>query len=246
MPQASIPAVEIAGVIRDYRGLRPLRLAALSIGEGERVAVTGVDAIAAEVLVNLVTGASLPDQGDVRVFGRSTAAIADGDEWLASLDRYGLVSPRAVLMDSATVEQNLAMPFTLEIDPVPPDVARRVRALAIECGFEGEGAGAGVEDVLRIQAGRASAAARARLHFARAIALDPALVVLEHPTAALPDAAARRRYAGDVARVLEARRLTALIITEDEPFARRIAGRTLKLNPATGELKPVKRGWFRY
>ena len=60
-----------------------------------------------------------PTKGEVLVRDHSTAAIADGDEWLASLDRFGIVSPRAVLLDAATLLQNLAMPFTLDIDPIP-------------------------------------------------------------------------------------------------------------------------------
>ena len=68
---------------------------------------------------------------------RDTArqAIADGDEWLASLDRFGIVSPRAVLLDAATLLQNLAMPFTLEIDPIPAGVADRAAALGREAGI---------------------------------------------------------------------------------------------------------------
>ena len=78
--------LEIEGLRKNYAGLRPLRLKRLSIAAAERVAVEGFDAAAAEVLVNLVTGATLPDEGVVRTFGRSTADIANGDEWLASLD----------------------------------------------------------------------------------------------------------------------------------------------------------------
>ena len=240
---ASAAVVRVAGVIRNYQGLRPLRLMSLSIAQGERVALTGLDAAAAEVLVNLITGAALPDQGEVSVFGRSTACIASGDEWLASLERYGIVSPRAVLLESASIEQNLAMPFTLEIDPVPPAIAARVEALAIECGI-GEETG-GVADMLRAPAGGVTPEVRARLHFARAVALEPALLVLEHPTAGLAGDRARQAFAADVARVLDGRGLTALVITEDEPFALRAAHRTLRLQPATGELKPIKRGWFR-
>src|SRR5215468_5905036 len=110
--------LRISGVRRKYQGLRPLRINALTIETGERVALSGLDAGAAEVLVNLVTGASVPDEGEVAVTGRTTASIADGDEWLASLDRFGIVSPRAVLLDSATLLQNLAMPLSLEIEPV--------------------------------------------------------------------------------------------------------------------------------
>ncbi len=97
------------------------------MARGERVALAGIDAGGAEVMLNLVTGASLPDEGEVRVFGRRTADVSDGDEWLASLDCFGIVSERAVLLEGATLTQNLALPFTLEIDPVPAgdDRARR-------------------------------------------------------------------------------------------------------------------------
>jgi ABC-type transporter Mla maintaining outer membrane lipid asymmetry ATPase subunit MlaF len=238
---SDIPIVQIARVTRNYQALRPLRIASLSIRHGERVAISGVDAAAAEVLVNLITGAALPDEGEVRVFGRSTAEISNGEEWLASLDKYGIVSPRAVLMEGATIEQNLAMPFTLEIEPVPPGVAAQVETLAVECGIS---AGAGnAANWLRALAGEAPHEVRARVHFARALALNPALLLLEHPTAGMEEAATAR-LGDDIARVLEVRKLTTIVITQDDSFASRVAHRTLKLQPATGELKPQRRGWF--
>src|SRR6266540_6351217 len=134
----STPVLHIANVRRAYGGLRPLRLNDLAIAAGERVAVSGLAAGAAEVLVNLVTGASVPDQGDVIVLGHNTASITDGETWLASLDRFGIVSPRAVLLDAATLMQNLAMPITLDIEPVPPDVAAQVARLAGDVGISPE------------------------------------------------------------------------------------------------------------
>ena len=55
--------VEISGVTRNYQGLRPLRIARLVVAAGERVSIAGLDAPAAELLMNLITGATLPDQG---------------------------------------------------------------------------------------------------------------------------------------------------------------------------------------
>ncbi len=130
--------LEIEGLRKHYAGLRPLRVQQLSVASGERVAVDGFDGPAAELLVNLVTGATLPDEGVVRTFGRSTAEIASGDEWLASLDRFGIVSDRAVLLEASTLAQNLAMPFTLEIDPVAPHTLATVTALAGDCGISVE------------------------------------------------------------------------------------------------------------
>lgn len=225
--------LQIFQVQKNYQSLRPLRLRELTIAPGERVAISGLDAGAAEVLVNLVTGASLPDQGEVRVTGRLTADIANGDEWLASLDRFGIISPRGVLLDSATIEQNIAMVFTLMIDPVPPETAARVRALAAECG---------IADVTAVT-GQTAPDVRARVHLARAVALEPALVILEHPTAGVAESA-RAPLAKDFAAVTDARRLAALVITQDEAFAKIAADRVLRLEGATGVLKPARRGWF--
>ena len=130
------PLLEITDAVKSYHALRPLRIRQLAIEEGERVAISGIDAAGAELLVNLVTGASLPEEGEVRVLGRSTASIAGGDEWLASLERFGIVSERAVMLEGSTLEQNLAMPFTLEIDPLPPEMRARVHALAGETEVE--------------------------------------------------------------------------------------------------------------
>lgn len=247
------PVVEMRGVRKNYQALRPFRLQALTISPGERVAVSGVDAGAAEVLVNLVTGAGLPDEGEVRTFGRSTAEISAADEWLSSLDRFGIVSPRAVLLEGSTVEQNLAMPFTLQIDPVPPEVAARVAALAEECGILAgrenaddpaeNGEGSTAPGWLTRRAGELPPEIRARVHLARAVALEPSLLVLEHPTAGIPESA-RAALASDVVRVSEARGLPALVITQDDAFAARVAHRVLTLQPATGALRPVRKGWF--
>jgi ABC-type lipoprotein export system ATPase subunit len=239
-PVPSLPstpsALEITGLVKNYSGLRPLRIAALSVAHSERVAIAGIDAAGAEVLVNLVTGASVPDAGEVRLFGQSTSAVVDGDEWLASLDAFGIVSERAVILEGSTVEQNLALPFTLEIDPVAPDMVARVRALADECGI-------GPEWIVQ-RAGDVPAEVRARLQLARAIALGPKLLLMEHPTAALPETD-RVTFGGLVARVCERRALTALMITLDTEFAAAAAQRTLTLQPATGRLVAARRSWWR-
>lgn len=235
-----IPALQLSGIQKHYRSLRPLRLQELTIAPGERVAVSGFDAGSAEVLVNLVTGYSLPDQGEVRVLGKSTAEIADGDEWLASLDRFGIVSPRALLLDSHTIEQNLAMPMTLQIDPVPPDVAVRVAALARDSGIAREGR----DEWLRRVTGEAPPHIRARVHLARAVALAPTLLVLEHPGADL-EADERAAFADCIASVTDRSGAATLVITSDDRFAKRVAGRALRLEPATGALEAIRRGWFR-
>lgn len=234
----SAPVVSITGVQKNYGALRPLRIQALEVGEGERVALGGLDAPAAEVLINLVTGATLPDQGEVAIFGQSTAALADGDAWLTSLERFGIVSARAVMLEGSSLQQNLALPFTLEIDPVPPSVVERVSGLAAECGIGG--------DQLSRPAGELPPHVRVRVHLARSLALKPELLLIEHPTADVAEAD-RMPLARDIAAAIGGRGAAALIVTLDLEFAAAVAHRSLTLQPATGALVPwqKKRGWFR-
>jgi len=230
--------LRLDGVQKNYGALRPLRIQSLEVAAGERVALGGFDALAAEVLVNLVTGAVLPDEGTVVVFGQATAGISDGDAWFASLERFGIVSPRAVMLEGSTLLQNLALPFTLEIDPVPPGLRAQVEQLAADCGIAGE--------ALKMRAGDVPGDVRVRVHLARALALDPTLVLIEHPTADV-DEAVKAPLAVDLARAIEARQVSALIVTLDVEFAGMVAHRSLQLQPATGALVPWKktRGWFR-
>jgi ABC-type transporter Mla maintaining outer membrane lipid asymmetry ATPase subunit MlaF len=233
---SSAPVLEMHGVSKNYSGLRPLRIRELIVRQGERLSLGGLDAGAGELLVNLVTGASVPDEGEVRIFGQRTADIPDGDAWLNLLDRFGIVSPRAVLLEGSTLLQNLAMPFTLEIDPVPSAVAARVEALASASSIDAKFLGA--------RAGDLPADTRVLAHLARALAVTPDLIVIEHPTVDV-EASAREPLARAIVRACEAARVATLVLTNDETFGTAVAPRNLKLDGATGTLKPLKRGWFR-
>jgi ABC-type transporter Mla maintaining outer membrane lipid asymmetry ATPase subunit MlaF len=222
--------LEVSDVSKDYRGLRPLRLASLTVHAGEHIAILGLDQTAAEVFVNLVTGATLPDRGEVRLFGRSTAAITDSADWLAVVDRFGIVSPRAVLLDGLTIVQNLAMPYTLEIEPPADDIRHRAVALAKRVGLE--------EAALDRPVGELGPSGLVRVRLGRALALDPAVVILEHPTAGIP-----REAVAELAAQCRAVSAATIVLTADAEFAASLADRCLTLDPATGRLEG-RSGWF--
>ncbi|MEX2269831.1 MAG: ATP-binding cassette domain-containing protein [Vicinamibacterales bacterium] len=218
-------ALEFKGVVKDYRGLRPLRVADLSIVVHERVALAGLDVPAAEVFINLATGAGVPDQGQVRVMGEPTTAITEADAWLTSLDTFGIVSHRAVLLDAMTVAQNIAMSFSLSIEPIPSGTRAQVDALAAATDITPE--------ELERQAGAVSGAARMRVHLARALALEPKVLVLEHPTISV-ERSDVRTLAASIVRATSDRAIAVLALTDDEALAKGLGGRRLKLNAATG------------
>ncbi len=178
--------LDIRLLVKDYQALRPLRVRELSVAPGRVLSLAGFDAAAAEIFVHLVTGASLPDEGDISLFGTNTRHIQDAEAWLHSLDGLGLVSHRAVLVDMLTVLQNVAMPLTLEVDPLADDMRPQVEALAREAGID--------ESLWDRPLGHVDAETNLRVRLARAVAPQPTLIIAEHPSAALPrDAVAARR-----------------------------------------------------
>ncbi len=235
MGDAGEVVLEIRDVRKDYRGLRPLRIRRLDVRQGQTLALLGFDQITAELFVNLVTGAAIPDEGEVRVFGESTAAVTDPDAWLASLDRFGILSERAVLLDALTVAQNLAVPLTLELEPMPDAIGAQVSALAREVGLD-------AADLPRPVAA-VSPAARQRVRLARAVALNPRVLLAEHPNAALPPADAPP-FAADFSTLAARRGLASIVLTADVAFASAAARDVLTLNPATGDLAASSR-WRR-
>jgi ABC-type multidrug transport system ATPase subunit len=217
----------MSGLSKNYQGLRPLRIQALFVAAAERVAILGLDRAMAEVFVNLATGATLPDEGVVTVFGRPTSSVVESTDWLAVVDRFGIVSERSVVLEALTVVQNLAMPFTLDIDPPPEDVRQRAAALAREMSLP---------DVCWTRpAGELDREGRARLRAARALAFDPEVLLLEHATAGLPVNAARRL--GSDLRSAAARRSCAVVaLTADAAFAAAVADRVFAHAAASGAL----------
>jgi ABC-type branched-subunit amino acid transport system ATPase component len=233
----SRPLIEVREVVKAFGGLRPLRVQQLDLHEHQSIVLLGFDQATAEVLVNLITGAILPDTGSISVFGQLTSAIADAEGWVHTLDQFGLISERAVTLDQLTTEQNLALPLTLLIQSLPDDVRDQVRGIASEVGLStGE---------LESQVAALTPLGRQRLRLGRALALSPRVLLAEHPNAPL-SAEDTLAFATVLRRVVASRRIGSLVLTANHEFAASISSEVLTLQPATGNLKPTSawRKWF--
>jgi ABC-type lipoprotein export system ATPase subunit len=232
---ATDPLLAVQDVVKNYQALRPLRIASLALTRGDVISVSGLDAAAAEMLVGLLTGALLPDTGDIQLFGRSTREVNDSEAWLALLDGVGIITDRAVLIGQFSAEQNIAMSFTLDVDPLVADVRPRVAALAEEVGLR--------SDMLASRIAEAPPEVSARVRVGRALALDPSVLLAEHPSATLPREAVKA-FGADINRVARARNLAVLAVTADEAFASALGGRLLTHDPVSGSLR-VASAWTR-
>ena len=229
--------VALTGVEKGYHSLRPLRLKALELRAGETVALLGLDQAGAEVLVNLIAGATLPDTGEVWALGQPTSAIDTGDAWLSALDGFGIISERALLLEQLTAGQNLAVPLSLELHDLPAPIRAQVAGLAAEVGLDRQRLSTFTSELTPLE--------RMRLRLGRAVAIGPRVVMAEHPNASLP-VGERPAFAADLSRVASARGLALLVLTADPVFAAAVADRVLVLSPATGEITQAARGWRRW
>lgn len=231
------PFIHVRGLTKGYGALRPLRVEELTVGRGETVVVKGMDEAAAAVLVDLVTGTTLPDAGEVSVAGMATSSLGDHEAWLAFLEQFGIVNPRVVLLDELTLLQNLAVPLTLDVDPLPAEARSRALQLASLVGLAG--------DLVETSLAGASALTRLRVRLGRAVAHNPSGLLVEHPTLALGprdvDSAAEALLA--IAR--EAER-GVLIVSNDDRLAGKVATKRLTWSPASGRMTPLRRrlGWM--
>jgi ABC-type transporter Mla maintaining outer membrane lipid asymmetry ATPase subunit MlaF len=207
------PIIEFRDVEKALGESAPLRIARFTLRENERVVLRGLPGVMGEAFMNLIIGALLPDQGDVIVFGKNTKEIRTDTEWLKSLDRFGLVSDRAVLLDQSTLAQNLALPMTLAIDPIPGDVRAAVETLAAEAGLP-----AGSLDQPLGQAIGESGALRTQIHLARALAHNPSVLLLEHPT--MKHGVYGHEFGARLRTIAGTRNLSVMAVSDDDRFAR--------------------------
>ena len=121
--------------------------------------------------------------------------------------------------------------------PPPEDARRRASGLAEEAGIA---AAMWEQPIAQFDRG-----VRMRLRLARALALDPAVLLLEHVSAGLSTdvAAALGR---DIRRIATRRGAALIAVTADEALANTVAARRLQWDPVTGRLAPPRSGrWFR-
>jgi predicted ABC-type transport system involved in lysophospholipase L1 biosynthesis ATPase subunit len=235
MNAAAAPLIEFAGVVKDYGGASPLRLTGLRISERDRIVLAGLDTAAAETAIHLISGAALPDEGTVRTGGADTREISTDTEWLLSLDRFGIVTARTVLLDGLPAAANLALPMTLSIDPMSDVTRRQVERLADEVGL--------ARERLSIECGRLDPLDRVRLLLGRAIGAAPQLLLLEHPTVALTERSGRAEFGRVLRRVASAHAIGWLAFSDDRDFARATGGERWRVDAGSGA--PARERWWR-
>ena len=201
------PIVSLEGVRFAYDGRVVLDDLHLSIAAGESVAIIGRSGAGKTTVLKLINGLLLPQAGSVVVSGRDTR------DWdIALRRRTGYVLQEIGLFPHLTIEENVALVPRLEGWPPEQRRARAHELLALVGLPPAEFAARWPREL--------SGGQRQRVGVARALAVDPPIVLMDEPFGAL-DSSTREELRAEFQRIRRHLRQTVVLVTHDrdEAFA---------------------------
>jgi ABC-type multidrug transport system, ATPase component len=194
--------IAIRDVRKEYGEVRAVDGVNTEIPAGQVISLLGPNGAGKSTLIDLLLGLTVPDAGEVRLFGMSPAdAVHSGT--------IGAMLQSTALLDDATVGELVEMVTRLHRHPL--GVSQALHR-------------AGIADLSNRRSTRLSGGQRQRVAYALAIAGDPEFLVLDEPTAAM-DVASRHAFWASIRKVTDAGR-TVLFAThhlaEAEEFSDRV------------------------
>ncbi|HTN14191.1 MAG TPA: nitrate ABC transporter ATP-binding protein [Sphingomonadaceae bacterium] len=213
------PILSLRGVRKSYTGKsggvsEVLAGIDLDVSEGEFVAILGFSGAGKTTLISAIAGLLEPDAGEILLKGEPI----DGP----GKDR-GLVFQSYSLFPWLTVEANVA----LAVDAGHKDMGRAERAALVKQKVALVGLGHAAER----KPAQLSGGMRQRVAVARALAMEPEILLLDEPLSAL-DALTRAKLQNEIERIRKEEKRTIILVTNDVDEALLLADRVAVLTPA--------------
>lgn len=213
--------IGIRGLLIQRGGHDSLRIASLDILRGETLAVVGPNGAGKSTLLLALAHLLKPAHGEIRFEGRP---LASWDE-LEYRRRIAIVLQEPLLTDM-TVEQNVGLGLRfrgVDRDQVRARVRKWLKLL-------------GIEQVAKRRAVRLSGGEAQRVSLARALVLEPELLLLDEPFSSL-DPPSRAKLLDDLSGLLAADHRTTVFVTHDLKEAARLGNRVAVI--VEGRLRQV-------
>jgi putative ABC transport system ATP-binding protein len=216
------PVINARGLYMQYPSgegvIDVLRHVDITMAPGEFAAIMGASGSGKSTLMHILGCLERPCAGSYHLAGNHVGVLDDAALSRLRATRIGFVFQACNLIPQCTILENTELPFMYQPDPVSP---RQVKARAIEA-LEKVGLG----HRLSHKPGRLSGGELQRAAIARALVIDPLLVLADEPTGNLDVAATNNIL--DLFGTLNSLGVTLLVVTHDAKVAER-ADRVLYL-----------------
>ncbi len=220
---SGVPVVAVQDLCKTFDSHQVLNGITLRVNRGETLAVLGRSGTGKSVLLRLIIGLERPDTGSVRIHGQDIAGLAL-DRMSEIRKKMGFLFQHAALYDSLTVAENVAFPLEHHRRYMSKsERADLVSQLLAEVGLEGN---------LNKMPSDISGGMQKRVGLARALALEPEILLLDEPTAGL-DPISSGEIDDLVLKLQKERQMASIVVTHDLHSAKTIAGRLALLYEGT-------------
>ena len=169
------PAIRVRGLVKSFGEQMVLNRIDLEVSRAETLAILGRSGAGKSVLLKLIIGLQKPDAGSIEVTGEQISGLS-ADRLNQVRKKIGFSFQYSALYDSLTVEKNVAFPFKRHTDLSAAERKSRVQELLSRLGMAD--AAARLPDEI-------SGGMKKRVGLARALALNPEIMLLDEPTAGL-------------------------------------------------------------
>ncbi len=207
----------IDGVYKQFGRFPALTGISLDVRDGEFISLLGPSGSGKTTLLRVLAGLDRPDHGCVFLNGVDFLALSARER------RIGLVFQQYALFRHMTVARNIA--FGLEVRPR----ATRPSRAAIQARVSELLALTQIEGLGDRYPAQLSGGQRQRVAVARALAVEPQLLLLDEPFGAL-DAKVRKELRGELRRIHDATGVTTILVTHDQEEAMALADRVVLMN----------------
>jgi phospholipid/cholesterol/gamma-HCH transport system ATP-binding protein len=216
----STPVVAVNSLRKTFGSHMVLNGISLSVNRGETLAVLGRSGTGKSVLLRIIIGLESPDSGSVCIHGQNIVGQAL-DRMSEIRKKMGFLFQHAALYDSLTVAENVAFPLEHHRrDLSRSERSDRVKRLLAEVGMEGN---------LEKMPSDISGGMQKRVGLARALALEPEILLLDEPTAGL-DPISSGEIDDLILKLQRERQIASIVVTHDLHSARTIANRLALLD----------------
>jgi phospholipid/cholesterol/gamma-HCH transport system ATP-binding protein len=208
------PPIAVESLRKSFGAQRVLRGLSLQIEQGTTLAVLGRSGTGKSVLLKLLIGLQQPDAGSVRILGHEIAGLKT-NELNEIRKKMGFLFQQAALYDALTVAENVEFPLSRHTGMGESERRGKVQELLASVGLD--------KDLGKMPS-EISGGMQKRVGIARALALDPSILLFDEPTSGL-DPITATEIARLIADLKSRRKSTAVVVTHDLRVARLFSDR---------------------